>query len=306
MKCKIPIIKFKNTRITKQGIELPVMLDDEKKKLPEYLQVGQAWKVFGKWLVAMGQSDQNEIEFPDGTLKSGHVCIVLRGIGFTLYFYELIDDYTEEQLKIFNYIRLVLDRVLVTNQVASIKLRFFLEKFASWKGNVFPKFFNTFNDNKIAEWSNQIDEEIEQASKIKYVYKKIGREKYWTSIIKPKNKKDLWDIKGCYTELLSIFNTIKSDLPQENIKIIDELITRCEHGYFLGFLLEKTIQEYERKHPNIKNSNQATRTETYLRRRLTNFRKGRESKVMLASKEAFGLSKQVKKKLKRMFEIKKI
>ena len=108
MECKIPIIKFKKTRITRSGVEIPAMLNAKKRELPEYLQVGQAWKVFGKWLVAMGQSDQAQIEISGG-LKSGHVCIVLRGIGFTFYFYELIDNYTKEQLKIFDYIRLILD-----------------------------------------------------------------------------------------------------------------------------------------------------------------------------------------------------
>ena len=198
MRCSIPIKSFE-TRKNRSGITLPMIGKDEfgkkKRDLPEYLQLGEAWKVFGKWMVAIGESDQNEIKIRDG-MHSGHVCIVLRGIGFTLYFYELIGDYTNEQLKTFNYTRLVLDRVLVTNQVASVRLRFYLEKFYKWNGNIFPKFFNTFDNKKISNWSDQIDDEIEQYSKVKYNYKNVDREKYWRSIVESPKKEKLWEERG--------------------------------------------------------------------------------------------------------------
>jgi hypothetical protein len=308
MRCSIPIKSFE-TRKNRKGITLPIIGKDEfgkrKRDLPEYLQLGEAWKVFGKWMVAMGESDQNEIRIRDG-MHSGHVCIVLRGIGFTLYFYELIGDYTKEQLKIFNYTRLVLDRVLVTNQVASVRLRFYLEKFYKWNGNIFPKFFNTFDNKKISKWSEQIDDEIEHCSKVKYNYKNVNREKYWRSIVESPKKEKLWDIKGCYAELLSIFNTIKSDLPQDNIIVVDELIVRCEHGYFLGFLVEKSLEEYHEAHPNVADSHSAMRSKNYLLDRLRKFRTGRERRVTTAAKESFGLTPEVVKKLNRMFVYEKV
>jgi hypothetical protein len=311
MKCSIPLNSFE-TRMSK-GIAVPIIGKDEfgkrKRDLPEYLQIGEAWKVFGKWMVAMGESDQEQIKIRDG-MHSGHVCIVLRGIGFTLYFYELIGDYTKEQLKIFNYIRLVLDRVLVTNQVASVRLRFYLEKFYKWNGNIFPKFFNTFDNKKISEWSDQIDEEIDRWSKVRYHFKNKNNnnniDEYWRSITKPNKKEKLWDIKGCYAELLSIFNTIKSDLPQDNIIVIDELIVRCEHGYFLGFLVEKSFKEYNEAHPNVADSHSAIRSKNYLLDRVRKFRTGREKRVAIAAKEAFGLTPEVVKKLNRMFVYKKV
>ena len=308
MRCSIPIKSFE-TRKNSSGITLPMIGKDEfgkkKRDLPEYLQLGEAWKVFGKWMVAIGESDQNEIKIRDG-MHSGHVCIVLRGIGFTLYFYELIGDYTKEQLKTFNYTRLVLDRVLVTNQVASVRLRFYLEKFYKWNGNIFPKFFNTFDNKKISNWSDQIDDEIEQYSKVKYNYKNVDREKYWRSIVESPKKEKLWDIKGCYAELLSILNTIKSDLPQDNIIVIDELIVRCEHGYFLGFLVEKSLKEYHEAHPNVADSHSAIRSKNYLLNRLEKFRTGREKRVTTAAKESFGLTPEVVKKLNRMFIYEKV
>jgi len=308
MRCSIPIKSFE-TRKNRSGITLPMIGKDEfgkkKRDLPEYLQLGEAWKVFGKWMVAIGESDQNEIKIRDG-MHSGHVCIVLRGIGFTLYFYELIGDYTNEQLKTFNYTRLVLDRVLVTNQVASVRLRFYLEKFYKWNGNIFPKFFNTFDNKKISNWSDQIDDEIEQYSKVKYNYKNVDREKYWRSIVESPKKEKLWDIKGCYAELLSILNTIKSDLPQDNIIVIDELIVRCEHGYFLGFLVEKSLKEYHEAHPNVADSHSAIRSKNYLLNRLEKFRTGREKRVTTAAKESFGLTPEVVKKLNRMFIYEKV
>ena len=308
MRCSIPIKSFE-TRKNRSGITLPMIGKDEfgkkKRDLPEYLQLGEAWKVFGKWMVAIGESDQNEIKIRDG-MHSGHVCIVLRGIGFTLYFYELIGDYTNEQLKTFNYTRLVLDRVLVTNQVASVRLRFYLEKFYKWNGNIFPKFFNTFDNKKISNWSDQIDDEIEQYSKVKYNYKNVDREKHWRSIVESPKKEKLWDIKGCYAELLSILNTIKSDLPQDNIIVIDELIVRCEHGYFLGFLVEKSLKEYHEAHPNVADSHSAIRSKNYLLNRLEKFRTGREKRVTTAAKESFGLTPEVVKKLNRMFIYEKV
>jgi len=105
--------------------------------------------------------------------------------------------------------------------------------------------------------------------------------------------------------LLSAMNTLKPDLPEENVQIFDEIIVRWEHGYFLGFLIEKTIQEFEKKHPQVVNNPSAIRTVSYLRKRATKFRMGREHKVMLASKEAFGLTDEVKKKLNRIFVYKK-
>jgi hypothetical protein len=278
----------------------------KKKDLPEKLQIGEAWKVFGKWMVAIGESDQNEVNIPNYGIKSGHICIVLRGLGFTLYFYELIDDYTEEQYKAFNHIRLILDRVLITNQAASARLKFFLSRCDGWTGPVFPKFFSKFPQSKIKKWSSQIDEEIEKWSNEPFEFKNIDRKKYLQQVLNPKNRRLLYDVKGCYEMLLSALNTLKLTLPEENIEIIDELILRCEHGYFLGFLLEKTIEEYEKKHKKIANDAQAIRSQNYLRNRVDKFRNGREEKVLLASKEAFGLTNEVKEKLNRMFIMKEV
>ena len=299
MECKLPMNKF-DVRIDRKGIKRAVLMG-KKKDLPAELQMGQAWKVFGKWMVAIGESDQNEVDIPIKGVQSGHVCIVLRGLGFTLYFYELIGDYTEEQLLAFDHIRLIFDRVLVCNQAASVRLRFFLERFKGWSGNIFPNFFNEFPQDKIANWAEQIDDEIDMWSNEKFEFKKINRNKYIREITNPEPKNLLWDVKGCYSMLLSAMNTLKPDLPKENMEILDEIIIRCEHGYFLGFLLEKTIQEFEKKHPKVVNSKSATRSTQYLRERSTKFRMGREHKVMLASKEAFGLTDEVKKKLNRMF-----
>ena len=272
-------------------------LKGKKEKLPEYLQMRQAWAIFGKWMVAEGESDQNQVKIYKGYEKSGHVCIVLRGIGFTFYFYELIGTYTPEQYKIFDNMRLILDRVLVTNQCVSFKLRYYLEQ-ENWKGNIFPRFFREYSDEKIAKYADQIDSEIEEVSNKEYVYKKNDRKKYHRDIISPTNSKMKFDIKGCYAELLSILNTLKHTLPQDNIMIIDDLIEKCEHGYFLGFLIEKELEDFADKYPNI---NKGIRGKKYLTQKLKNFIKGREQRVMTASKEAFGLNTEVVKRLNRMF-----
>ena len=108
-----------------------------------------------------------------------------------------------------------------------------------------------------------------------------------------------FDIKGCYAELLSIFNTIKTTLPQDNIMIIDDLIGKCEHGYYLGFLLEKALESYAKKYPGTETNN--VRGIDFLKPKLKNFIKGRENRVTTASKEAFGLTPEVTRRLNRMF-----
>jgi len=282
----------------KDKCEIPE-IGSHKEDLPDYLKAGLAWNVFGKWVVADGESDQNAVRIgSDGTLKSGHVCIVLRGLGFTFYFYEIIDDYSKEQYDIFDYIRLVLDKILVTNQASSYKLRWYLQRYENWTGSIFPKFFNIYDQKKIAKWSEQIDDEIEENSNKKFILKKRDRKKYWNLITS--DHQNIFDIKGCYGELLSIFNTIKPILPQDNIAIIEELILRCEHGYFLGFLLDKTFQEYSKKYPDVIPEE---RSKEYLLKRLQDFRKGREERVYAASKEAFELNDHLKEKLRRMFSV---
>lgn len=298
MECKIPIIA--DMEVVKKRGRKRVHLMGKKKNLPEKLKIGEAWKVFGKWMVAIGESDQNEVDIPMYGIKSGHVCIVLRGLGFTLYFYELIDDYTQEQYKAFSHIRLLLDRVLVTNQAASARLRNFLEKVEKHKGTLFPDFFSNFDQNKIAEWSDDIDSDIEKWSNTPFEFQNLNRGKYINEICNPTPEHLKWDIKGCYEQLLSAFNTLRPTLPEENIQIIDELIIRCEHGYFLAYLIDKTIKEYEKKHPKI--AKHGKRTTSFLRKRVDRFRRKREEKVKLAAKEAFGLTPKVKRKLKRMFE----
>jgi hypothetical protein len=213
----------------------------------------------------------------------------------------LIDDYTKDQYKAFHHIRLLLDRVLVTNQAASARLRNFLEKVDKHTGTLFPNFFANFDKDKIAEWSDDIDTEIEKWSNTPFKFQRLNREKYVSEICNPTPEYLKWDVKGCYEQLLSAFNTLKPILPQENIEIIDELIIRCEHGYFLGYLIEKTIKEYEKKHPKVGKQKAGKRTTSFLRRKVDNYRKTREKKVKLACKEAFGLTPKVKKKLKRMF-----
>lgn len=268
---------------------------DTNMNLPEYTQVGQAWKTFNKWM----KERKLGTKFGDGTLKSGHICIVLKGIGFTLYFYEIIDDYTEEQYQIFEHIRLLLDRVLICNQNASYRLKSYLVKYKNWKKRIFPHFFESVPKKKIISWSDQIDDEIEKWSNTKYVFRKINRERYWNQI----TTKNLLDIKGCYAKLLSLFNTIKPDLPTENISIIEELILRCEHGYYLGFILEKTFKEFEEKYPTFE---PPERTKTWRLEKLDKFRRGREDRVYEATKTAFGLTRPIKRKLRRLFIFKKI
>jgi hypothetical protein len=265
-----------------------------KPKNLEEKNIGSVWKIFNN---LMG----NQGKYRDEIYQNrGHICEVLKGIGFTFYFYELIDYYTEEQLEIFNHIRLVLDKVLACNQFSSRILKFILHS-SGWLGDIFPRFFNEFDQKEIAKWSYQIEKEIEKASNMKFVYNKIERDDYWDIILNPKDEFDLLDIKGCYGELLSIFNTLKPNLPKENISIIDDLISRCEHGYFLGFLLEKTFKKYKQK---VEKS--PKRSKGYLRKRLMDFRKGREQRVLLASKEIFEPCDILDKKLKKIFEFEKV
>lgn len=272
-------------------------LKGKKDNLPEYLKLRQAWITFGKWMVQIGESDQNQIKIGGGGYeKSGHVCIVLRGIGFTLYFYQLIDEYTKEQYKIFDNMRLLLDRVLIANQCVSYKLKFYLEK-EGWSGNIFPKFFKEYDNKEIVKWADKIDDDIDKYSNTEYVYKKINRKKYHEYIVTDDEVK--FDIKGCYAELLSILNTIKPTLPQNNIIIIDDLIEKCEHGYYLGFLLEKALKKYNKKYVNTDKKN--IRYKNFLEPKLQKFIKGRENRVITASKEAFGLTPEVIKRLNRMF-----
>jgi hypothetical protein len=258
----------------------------------EEKNIGSVWKIFNN---LMCNSDGYKAEIYQ---NRGHICEVLKGIGFTFYFYELIDNYTEEQLEIFNYVRLVLDKVLACNQYASRILRFILNS-EGWSGAIFPRFFNEFDQRKIAEYSNQIEKEIEKLSNTEFIFNKIERDDYWNIILE--NKQGLLDVKGCYGELLSIFNTLKPSLPQENISIMDDLISRCEHGYFLGFLLEKTFNKKKNK---IKHA--PKRSKSYLKKRLINFRKGREKRVLLASREIFKPSDILDKKLERIFEFERI
>ena len=304
MECKIPIIADFEINSTKRGRKR-VHLMGKKKDLPAKLKIGEAWKVFGKWMVAMGESDQNEVDIPMYGIKSGHVCIVLRGLGFTLYFYELIDDYTQDQYQAFKHIRLLLDRVLVTNQAASARLKNFLEKVEKHKGALFPNFFTNFDQKKISEWSEDIDNEIEKWSNTPFEFQNLNRGKYINEICNPTPEHLKWDIKGCYEQLLSAFNTLRPTLPKENIAIIDELILRCEHGYFLGYLIDKTIKKYEKSHPKVGRQKAGIRPTSFLTRKVNNYRQTREKKVKLAAKESFGLTPKVMRKLKRMFEFHK-
>jgi hypothetical protein len=305
MECKLEYKEIKEIRKTREGQKVPVTIDWKNNR--KYSNFSEAWKTFGKWIVAIDESKTNDnIEVSKAGTEVKHICLALRKIGFALYFYELIDDYSKEQYIAFNHMRLILDRVLVTNQVASRQLRFFLERYEKFRGDVFPKFFNDFPQDKIAEWSEQIDDEIEDCYDKKFQFKKIDRKKYWNDIVNPSNVNLKWDIKGCYRMLLSALNTLRPTLPKENLIILDDIMTRCEHGYYLGFLIEKTILEYHKEHPKYKKNRQTTRTPSYLLNRLSNFRKGRERRVILASKEAFEFKPKLKKKLNRMFEFEKV
>ena len=94
-----------------------------------------------------------------------------------------------------------------------------------------------------------------------------------------------------------IFNTIKPDLPEDNIMIINDIIEKCEHGYFLGYLLYKAMEKYAKKYPE----NEGIRSKKYMTKRLNSFIKGREEMVLNATKETFGLDDKIVKKLNRMF-----
>jgi hypothetical protein len=304
MKCDLPI-NIKEIRKTREEIKVPV-IDGIHKDSKTYGNISEAWKQFGKWMVAIEESKyKEEVEVSQWGIKDPHICIVLRSIGFTLYFYELIGDYKEEHYKAFRHIRLILDRVLVTNQGASKRLRYFIQNHDSknWKGRLFPDFFEDFPQEKISKWSERIDEEIEEVSNRKFVFKEINRNEYWKEIINPRKSKLRWDVKGCYSMLLSALNTLRPTLPQENIMIMDDIILRCEHGYYLGFLLEKSIGEYENKYPKASKSPEATRTVKHLNLKLRNFRKGREKRVLFVSKISFGLTPEVKNRLRRMFDL---
>ena len=269
---------------------------DTNMELDEFSRIGQAWKTFSKLMKEKELEKElgKKIGVGDGTLKSGHICVVLKGIGFALYFYELIDEYTEEQLRIFEHIRLILDKILMRNQNASQELSHYLRRYLSWRGEVFPKFFGEIDREKILSWSDQIDKEIEEWSNIEYEYEEMDREELWREIITSNSK----DIKECYGELLSILNTIKPDLPKENISMIEELILRCEHGYYLGFQLERVFEEYKEKHPAFVPKR---RTKNWRKEKLYKFRYGREQRILEASTIAFGMSEELKEKLRRMF-----
>jgi len=304
MECKLNY-KFYKTRRTSENVKVPD-IDGYIPGSNEYSLHSHIWKDFGKWIVALDEENEKEnVKVSNWGKEHKHICVVLKSIGFTIYFFELIDDYTEEQYNAFNHIRLILDRILVTNQIASKKLKFFLEKEGKFEGRVFPHFFKNFPQEEIAKYSGQIENEIEEWSNKKFEFKNLDRIKYWNKITggEEKNRRD---IKGCYAQLLSALNTLKPDLPKENIMIIDDVIERCEHGYFLGFLLEKTLDDYEKKYPKMKNANDATRTKQYMIKRLTKFRKGREKRVLFVTKKIFEFDDNAKTKLRRMFDLVKI
>jgi hypothetical protein len=296
MECKLNY-NFYKTRKTSENVEVPD-IDGYKPGSDEYSLHSHVWKDFGKWIVAMEKDDE---KVSDWGKEHKHICHVLKSIGFTIYFFELIGDYTEEQYKAFSHIRLILDRILVTNQIAIKKLKFL----SGYSGAIFPKFFNEFPQKKISAWSEEIENEIEKWSNEKFEFKDLDRKKYWNQITGGKEKSRR-DVKGCYAMLLSALNTLKPDLPQENIAIIDDLIMRCEHGYFLGFLLERTLDDYEKKQPKKAKSPEATRSKDYILNRLTSFRKGREKRVLFVTKKIFEFDDNAKTKLRRMFDLVKI
>jgi hypothetical protein len=296
MECKLPIKGYNETFKSRQNIEIPV-IDNIPTDTKAYSHISETWKQFGKWLVVIEESKE---KVSKGGLNHNHVCVVLKSVGFTFYFYELIDNYTEDQLDAFRYLRLLLDGVLVANQVSGGKLKYYLQQTRNWQGEVFPRFLRQFPENKIARWSDKIDAEIEEWSNKKFDLSKvrdIKRRDYWNKIAKPNN----YNIKGYYGEILSVFNTLKPDLPQENIMIIDDMIERFEHGYHLGYLTDRSIKDFTKKL-----GSKAGKSKSFLMDKLKKFRIGREDRIIKASKQAFEWNDDVRRKLNRMFEFKKV
>ena len=263
---------------------------DEKEN--KNINYGAAWSVFGKWIA--GHPDKTDIVRTENKeLKgTGHICIVLRGSFFTLYYYELTSDLTEEQRKIFEQMRIVFDKILIANQ-AVIEI---LDK-SKWKSigmtgqGIFPAFFNKYDPKLIAEYSDYIEEEINMWKNEKYVYKNIDRDQEIKRFL---NSREFYKIKDQYGQLLSMLVTLKPTLPEKNMNIIDTIIERCEYGYFLGYLTEKKIKKPGK--PNKK----------FLQEKVNKYRKGRENKVKQASYKAFGSTEKVKRRLERMFIYEKI
>jgi hypothetical protein len=251
------------------------------------INYGSAWSVFGKWIA--GHPDRTDImRVKHGPLKgTGHICIVLRGSFFTLYYYEIVNDLTPEQSNIFEEMRLTFDKILIANQSVIEIIRNNTDLESQSKG-IFPQYFNDYDAKVIAEHSDRIDEEIEMWNEKKYVYKKTNRNKELKRYV---NSKEVWDIKDRYGELLSMLNTIKPSLPDKSMSIIDTIMERCEYGYHLGYLTRLDLEKIKNKKIGADR----------LLERANKYRKGRESKIKQASAKAFGLTPEVKGKLKRMF-----
>jgi hypothetical protein len=207
-----------------------------------------------------------------------------------LYYYEIVNDLTPEQSNIFEEMRLTFDKILIANQAVIEVLdrdRKLKSKGMTGAG-IFPQFFHDYDAKVIAEHSDKIDEEVLEWNEKKYVYKKTKRNK---ELQRFASSKDVWNIKDRYGELLSILNTIKPSLPDESMDIIDTIIERCEYGYDLGYLTGLELEKIKNKKVGADR----------LIARANKYRKGRESKIKQASAKAFGLTPEVKEKLKRMF-----
>lgn len=260
------------------------------------IDYGSAWSVFGKWIA--GHPDRTDVYRKKvGPLKgTGHICIVLRGSFFTLYYYEIVNDLTPEQSNIFEEMRLTFDKILIANQsvIEILKNNTNLKSQGMTGKGVFPQFFNNYDSKVIAEHSDKIDEEIEKWNEKKYFYKTTNRNK---ELKRFANSKEVWDIKDRYGELLSMLNTIKPSLPQDkSINIINTIVERCEYGYHLGYLTRLELEKMGNKKVGA----------SRLTEKANKYRRGRESRIKQASAKAFGLTPEIKEKLRRMFIYEKI
>jgi hypothetical protein len=265
-------------------------VEDWGKNENKNIDYGSAWSVFGLWIA--GHPDRTDVYRKTvGPLKgTGHICIVLRGSFFTLYYYEIVNNLTPEQSNVFEEMRLTFDKILIANQsvIEIFKNNTNLKSKGMTGAGVFPQFFNDYDAKVIAEHSDRIDEEILEWNEKKYIYKKTNRDK---ELERFANSKKVWDIKDVYGELLSMLNTIKPGLPDESMNIIDTIMERCEYGYHLGYLTRLELEKMKNKKVGA----------SKMIEKANKYRRGRESKIKQASAKAFGLTPEVKEKLRRMF-----
>lgn len=268
--------------------------DDKENKNIDY---GAAWSVFGKWIKGAPEKTDIVRAKSNKALKgTGHICIVLRGTFFTIYYYELTTKLNEDQRKIFEEMRIMFDKVLMANQaVIEILSKKSNKRLVGMTGQgIFPEFFNKYDPQVIIEHSDKIEAEIEEWSNKKYEYRKTRRS---VELERFSKSKRVTSIKRQYGQLLSMLNTLRPTLPDvKNMNIIDTIIERCEYGYHLGYLVDLKLRDI--KDRNINRKGLITKANKY--------REGRETKVKKAALKAFERTPKLIRRLNRMFVFEKV